>query len=391
MLLGLAIILIVGISLGKLANLLKLPPLIGMLIGGILLSPSLLNGLDSSIYELSPTLRQIALIIILTRAGLSMDISILRKTGLSTGLLCFMPAFFEIVASMIFAPIIFGCSIIEAALLGTVIAAVSPAVIVPKMISLINDKRVKDKSIPQMIMTAASADDVLVIILFYSVLDLLSGQEITPISIILIPVSIILGIIIGFTLGKIMAISLDKLNLHTTLSAMMLLATSFVLVALEESIKPIIPYSGLIGVMAMGFAVKVSNPTLTSDLTKVYRSLWEGAQIFLFVLVGALIDVNYALAMGVSAIVLLMAVNLVRALGIYLSLKPSNLPKSHKLFAIVSYCPKATVQAAIGGIPLTMGLASGELILSMSVVTILITAPIGAMLMDKLTPKLFDS
>lgn len=380
MLTSLALIFIFGIFAGEAARRLKLPPLFGMLLAGILLGPSCLNLLSDSMLSLSAELRQLALVIILLRAGLSLNIQDLKKVGRPAILMCFLPACFEIIAIIIIAPMLFGISTIEAALLGSVLAAVSPAVIVPKMLKLMDAGYGTEKSIPQLILAGASVDDVFVIVLFSIFTSLAIDGTFSAMSLTQIPCSIILGILAGMIAGLLMHQLLQLISSHS-LKVLLLLSAALLLTALETLLKGRLALSGLLAVMSMGIIIQKKEKKV-QDLSNSFSSLWSGGEILLFVLVGAAVKLNYAVSAGWQAFGLIFIVLMIRMLGVFCCLLKTNLNKDEKLFCMLAYTPKATVQAAIGSIPLSMGLPCGELILTIAVLAILITAPLGAFMID---------
>lgn len=387
MLLSLALIFLIGMSLGKIFEALHLPQLLGMLLTGILLGPYVLNLLDPTILALSTDLRQIALIIILTRAGLNLDINDLKKVGRPAILMCFVPACFEIMGMLILGPMLLGISLLDAAILGTVVAAVSPAVIVPRMLKLIEQDYGTKKSIPQMVMAGASVDDVFVIVLFTSFTGIAQGGTFSLASLFTIPLSILLGILGGLVVGMIFTRWVTRFHLKDTTKVIVILAISFLLVTLEKNITNFIPFSGLLAVMALGITIKQQRADLSKRISLKFSKLWIGAEVLLFVLVGSIVDIRYALNAGFVVVLLILSVLFFRIIGVFLSLIQTNLTKKERLFTAFAYTPKATVQAAIGGLPLAMGLASGEIILTVAVVAIIVTAPLGAILIDSTYQK----
>src|SRR5690554_671666 len=387
-LLSLGIILITGFLAGILFEKLRLPKIIGMIIVGILLGPSFLNSIDGAILEISGYLRQIALVIILTRSGLSLNIDNLKKKGRPAILMCFVPAVFEIVAITIFAPMLLGVSYVEALLIGSVVAAVSPAVIIPRMIKYSKTNYGTNKNIPELIMAGSSADDIFVIVLFYAFLGVLKGNTLNTWSILQIPISIILGAIIGIGVGLFM-VKIFKKHTKTMLSnILILLSVSFMLIGLENLIQDVISFSALISIVTTGMVILLKNRTIAHDLEEGYQKLWLFFEILLFVLVGISVDVNYAISAGFMPMIVLMIALVFRMIGVYVSLLFTNLNTKEKIFSMISYIPKATVQASIGAIALTEGLTVGNLVLTMAVLAILITAPLGAILMDNTYKKL---
>ena len=387
MLLSLALVFLCGMTLGTLFEKLRLPSLIGMLITGILLGPYVLNLLDTSILNISTELRQIALIIILTQAGLNLNIRDLKKVGRPALLMCFVPACFEILGMLIFAPLFLNVTLLEAAIMGTVIAAVSPAVVVPRMLYLI-ENGYTGKGIPQMIMAGASVDDVFVIVLFTAFTGLAQKGEITALSFLTIPTSILLGLLGGTVCGLVLTLFFTKFHIRDSGKVIILLSIAFLLVTLEHSLTGFVGFSGLLAVMALGATLQQRNAKLAQRLSAKFSKLWVAAEILLFVLVGATVDIRYALKAGVMAILLILCVLLFRMAGVFVCLIKTNLNKKERLFSAFAYMPKATVQAAIGGLPLSMGLAYGDLVLTVAVLAILITAPLGATLIDRSYRKL---
>ena len=382
MLFSFALIFLSGIILGSIFNRLKLPQLIGMLLTGIILGPYLLNLLDPKILSISADLRQIALIIILTRAGLNLDINDLKKVGRPAVLMCFVPATFEILGMIIFAPKFLGLGLLDSATLGTVIAAVSPAVVVPKMLKLMEEGYGTDRSIPQMIMAGASVDDVFVIVLFTSFIGLASNGTFSMLNLIKIPTSILFGISVGFLCAVLLIYLFKKIHMRDSLKVIIILNISFLLVTFEHSLTGIIGFSGLLAIMSMGTGIQEKNSILSKRLSVKYSKLWIAAEVMLFVLVGATVNIKYALGASIPAILLIITVLIFRMIGVFLCLVGTSLSYRERLFCMIAYCPKATVQAAIGSIPLSMGLPSGNIILTVAVLSILITAPLGAFAID---------
>lgn len=390
MLLSLALIFLCGMFLGHIFRTLKLPSLLGMLLTGILLGPYVLNLLDPAVLHISGDLRQIALIIILTRAGLNLDIKDLKRVGRPAILMCFLPACFEIIGMIIFAPILLNITYLEAAVMGTVIAAVSPAVIVPKMLKLMEGGYGTNKSIPQMILAGASVDDVFVIVLFTAFTGLAKGGSITPVRFLTIPSSIILGLLGGIICGLFLSFLFTKKHIRDSGKVVILLSISFLLVTLEQHMTGIIGFSGLLAVMTMGGALQQKKNKVSKRLSEKFSRLWVCAEVLLFVLVGATVNISYALKAGLTSVVLIFCVLLFRMAGVFVCLIRTHLNKKERLFSALAYMPKATVQAAIGGLPLAIGLACGDIVLTVAVVSILITAPLGAVLVDVSYRRLLD-
>lgn len=390
MLTSIAIILLFGLLVGWIFSKAKLPSLLGMIIVGIVLSPHGLNLVDESILTISGDLRQIALVIILTRAGLSLNFSDLKKVGRPAILMCFVPACIEMVGTIIFAPLLLNVSILDAAIIGSVMAAVSPAVVVPRMIKLIEDGYGTDKSIPQLILAGASVDDVFVIVVFTALTTLASTGEVSAISFIQIPTSILLGVLLGGAVGTILVCFFRKFHIRDSVKVLIILSVSFLLLELQNRLEGIVPVSGLLAIMSMGIIINQKNDVLAKRLSVKYNKLWLGAEIFLFVLVGIAVDLKYALAAGVVVILLVILALLFRMMGVAVSLVKTKLNKKERLFCMVAYTPKATVQAALGTVPLAMGLSCGEIVLTVAVISILITAPFGAICVDNLYKKLLS-
>lgn len=389
---SLAYIILIGLFFGKVFERISLPRIIGMILTGILIGPKLLNLLDENILLISKDLRQVALIIILIRAGLSLDITDLKRVGRPAVLMTFIPATFEILAYTLIAPLLLPISHVDACLMGTVLGAVSPAVVVPKMVKLIEEGYGKEKAIPQMILAGASGDDIFVIVLFTSVLSMALGKGVNLGSFVDIPISIVLGIGLGLLAGKLLLSLFDLMNYgekDRLVELIILLGSAFLLMAIENLVKQWISISGLLSIISMAMVLnKNLDEEEVSFLSDGFNKLWKGAEIFLFVLVGAAVDISYTLTAGPQAVLLIFIALLVRSLGVILSLVNTPLNPKEKLFTTIAYIPKATVQAAIGSVPLAMGLESGQIILSVAVLSILITAPLGAIGIDKTYKKL---
>ena len=390
MLTSIAIILLFGLLVGWIFSKAKLPSLLGVIIVGIVLSPHGLNLVDESILTISGDLRQIALVIILTRAGLSLNFSDLKKVGRPAILMCFVPACIEMMGTIIFAPLLLGVSILDAAIIGSVMAAVSPAVVVPRMIKLIEDGYGTDKSIPQLILAGASVDDVFVIVMFTALTTLASTGEVSAISFIQIPTSILLGVLLGGAVGTILVWFFRRFHIRDSVKVLIILSVSFLLLELQNRLEGIVPVSGLLAIMSMGIIINQKYDVLAKRLSVKYNKLWLGAEIFLFVLVGIAVDLKYALAAGVVVILLVILALLFRMMGVAVSLVKTKLNKKECLFCMVAYTPKATVQAVLGTVPLAMGLSCGEIVLTVAVISILITAPFGAICVDNLYKKLLS-
>lgn len=388
MIISLAYIFILGMSLSWCFKKIKFPNLLAYIITGIILGPYALNLIDDSILNISSELRQTALIIILIRAGITLNISDLKKVGRPAILMCFLPACFEMIGMCLIAPKLLNISFLDSAIMGAVIAAVSPAVIVPKMIKLIDEGYGKENSIPQLILAGASVDDVFVIVMFTAFTGLASGENINIGEFIGIPISIILGIILGLITGILLIKLFKKIHMRDTVKVLILLSASFIFVTLENWLKGIIPLSGLIAVMSVGIAINKKYEILAKRITGKFAKLWVVAEIMLFVLVGASVNINYALNSGIKGVILILCVLLFRMLGVFVCLIKTKLSNKEKLFCMIAYTPKATVQAAIGGVPLAMGLGCGEIVLTIAVIAILITATLGAFGIDLSYKKL---
>lgn len=390
MLLSIALIMLIGMASGYICRRLKLPGLLGMIITGIILGPYVLDLIDPSILNISADLRKIALIIILTRAGLTLDINDLKRVGRPAILMCFVPATFELAGMLLLAPRILGISLLEAAIMGAVVAAVSPAVVVPKMIKLIDEGYGTKKSIPQLILAGASVDDVYVIVLFSTFTGLAKGDCVSAMSFINIPVSVVLGIALGIASGWLLAVYFKKVHVRDTIKVIIVLSISFILVSAENALSTPITFSALIAVMFMGIALSRYRNETAVRLSGKFNRLWVGAEVVLFVLVGASVDIGYALSAGAGAVILIFGVLIFRIAGVFVCLTGTNLNIKERLFCMLAYTPKATVQAAIGSVPLAMGLSCGSIVLTVAVLAILITAPLGAFMIDLTYKKLLS-
>lgn len=388
MLTSLALIFLFGLIFGALFQKLRLPPLLGMLIVGIVLGPYALDWLDDSLLSISADLRQIALIIILTRAGLNLNIHDLKKVGRPAILMCFLPACFEILGMLVLAPPILHISYLDAAIMGAVVGAVSPAVIVPKMLRLMEEGYGTQKGIPQMILAGASVDDVFVIVLFSAFTGLAQGESLSPLRFAEIPVSILLGVLVGAALGLLLAFFFQRVHMRDSIKVLLILSLSFLLVTLEDALEGIVPISGLLAVMSLGIALQRKRDAVAKRLSLKFSKLWVAAELLLFVLVGATVDLHYAYAAGLSAVILIFGVLVFRMAGVWCCLLRTKLIFKERLFCMLAYMPKATVQAAIGSVPLAMGLSCGNIVLTVAVLAILITAPLGAFLIDLTYKKL---
>ena len=388
MLTSIAMIILFGLAASWLFTKMKLPSLLGMILIGILISPSCFNLVDDSILLISSDIRQIALVIILTRAGLSLNISDLKKVGRPAIMMCFIPACIEIIGTIIFAPLLLKVSYLDAAIIGSVMAAVSPAVVVPRMIKILEEGYGVKQSIPQMILAGASVDDVFVIVVFTALTTLASTGTASISNFVQIPISICLGILLGIMVGKLLVMFFKRTHIRDTIKVLIILSISFLMLELQEQLKEIIAVSGLLAIMSMGITIKRDHNILAQRLSIKYNKLWLGAEVFLFVLVGVAVDISYALEAGFTVILLVIIALIFRMLGVFISLLGTNLTKKERLFCMMAYTPKATVQAAIGTIPLAMGLSCGSIVLTVAVLSILLTAPFGAICVDKSYKKL---
>ena len=388
MLFSVALILSLGMFAGWLCKKIHIPSLTGMLCIGILLGPSVLNLIDDSILNISPELRKIALIIILTRAGLSLDLQDLKQVGRPALLMCFVPACFEILGMVLLAPRLLHISVLDAAIMGAVVGAVSPAVIVPKMLRLMHEAYGLEHHIPQLILTGVSVDDVFVIVMFTAFTGLAQGDAISIVRFIQIPISILLGILAGIGTGYALGKYFEKFPMQDTIKVTLMLCIFFLFVTLEDVLKDVLPFASLLAVMAVGIALQKKAKVTASRLSAKFDKLWIIAEILLFVLVGASLDMKYVLSAGGVSILLLLGVLVFRMVGVLVCLLRTRLTKKERLFCMIAYTPKATVQAAIGGIPLAMGLSCGNIVLTVAVAAILMTAPLGAFCIDITYKKL---
>ena len=394
MLTSLAFIFLIGLAMAAICQKMGLPRIIGMLATGILLGPYALNVLDSSILSISSELRQIALIIILLKAGLSLNLQDLKKVGRPAVMLSCVPASFEILGYVIFAPMILGISRLEAAVMGAVLGAVSPAVVVPRMVQLMDEKYGTEKSIPQMILAGASCDDIFVVVLFSTFVSMAQGGSVHAADFINIPVSILLGVALGAAVGWLLSLFFETAYAHehcvrNSMKVILVLGVSFLLMSIETWLKGKVSVSGLLAVVSMACVLKIKCPVSVSGrLSEKFGKLWLAAEVILFVLVGAAVDIRYTLEAGAAAVAMILLALLVRAIGVSLCFLGTSLSQKERLFCIIAYLPKATVQAAIGSVPMAMGLSCGPIVLSVAVLAILITAPLGAIGMDRSYQKL---
>ena len=396
MLTSLSLIFLVGLAMGAICGYLKLPRIIGMLVTGIVLGPYVLDLLDPSILSISADLRKMALIIILLKAGLSLNLEDLKKVGRPAVMMSFVPASFEILGYILCAPAILGISRVDAAVMGAVLGAVSPAVVVPRMVKLIETKYGTGKAIPQMILAGASCDDIFVIVLFTTFLGMAQGDKADGKSFLNIPVSIVLGVALGAVVGYLLYLFFEtayakKHYVRNSMKVIIVLGVSFLLIAIEGWLEGKIAISGLLAVVSMACVLKMKSTAFVSKrLSEKFGKLWLAAEVILFVLVGAAVDIRYTLEAGAAAIFMILVALIFRACGVLLCMVKTNLNAKERLFCVLAYLPKATVQAAIGSVPLAAGLGCGKIILSVAVMAIIITAPFGAFGMDMSYKKLLE-
>ncbi len=396
MLTSLAFIFLVGLAMAAICQQLKLPRIIGMLITGIVLGPYVLNVLAPSILSISAELRQMALIIILLKAGLSLNLSDLKKVGRPAIMMSCVPASCEILAFFLFAPAILGVTRMEGAVMGAVLGAVSPAVVVPRMVQLMDTRYGTDKSIPQLILAGASCDDIFVIVLFTTFVGMAQGGSAKVMDFVNIPVSIVLGILLGAAAGYLLGLFFETAYAHrhcvrNSMKVIIVLGMAFLLMAVETWLKGIVAVSGLLAVVSMACMLKVKSIVFVSKrLSEKFGKLWLAAEVILFVLVGAAVDIRYTMEAGAAAVLMIMVALVFRSIGVLICLAGTALNRRERIFCVIAYLPKATVQAAIGSVPLAMGLPCGSIVLSVAVLAILITAPLGAIGMDMTYQKLLS-
>ena len=388
MLTSLALIFLVGLSAAAICGYLHLPRIIGMLFTGIILGPHVLGLLDDKILSISSELRQIALIIILLKAGLSLNLADLKKVGRPAVMMAFVPASFEICGYLLCAPMILGITRIESAVMGAVLAAVSPAVVVPRMVQLMENGYGTEKSIPQMILAGASCDDIFVIVLFSTFAGIAQGGTADFTQFLNIPVSIVLGILLGAAVGYLLSLFFETAYakehyVRNSMKVIVVLGLSFLLMAVETWAKPYVSVSGLLAVVSMACVLKMKCPkSVSGRFSEKFGKLWIAAEVVLFVMVGAAVDIRYTATAGGAAVVMILLALIFRAAGVCVCMAGTALNKKERLFTVIAYLPKATVQAAIGSVPMAMGLSCGQIVLSVAVLAILITAPLGAIGMD---------
>ena len=393
---SLSLILLAGLSLAAICEKIRLPRIVGMIVAGILLGPFVLDLLDPQILGISAELRKMALIIILIRAGLSLDLSDLKKVGRPAVLMSFVPASFEILGYVLCAPLLLGVSRIEAAVMGAVLGAVSPAVVVPRMLRLMEEKRGTEKRIPHLIMAGASCDDIFVIVLFTTFADMAQGGNARLLDFASIPVSILLGVVIGAAFGFGLSLLFERAYtrghlIRNSVKTIIILGAAFLLIAIEGWLKNRVAVSGLLAVVGMACVLELKSlACVTRRLSEKFGKLWLAAEVILFVLVGAAVDIRYTLSAGIAAVAMIFIALAFRAAGVALCLIGTPLNIRERLFCVIAYLPKATVQAAIGSVPLAMGLSCGSIVLSVAVLGILITAPLGALGIDLSYKKLLS-
>ena len=396
MLASLSLIFLVGLAMGAICQKLKMPRIIGMLVTGIVLGPYVLDFLDPSILSISSELRKLALIIILLKAGLSLDLKDLKKAGRPAILMSFVPATCEIAGYILFAPLLLGINRIEAAVMGAVLGAVSPAVVIPRMVMLMEEKYGTKKAIPQMIMAGASCDDIFVIVLFTTFLSMAEGGSADIIDFVNIPVSIVLGIFLGAVTGYGLYLFFETSYAHkhcvrNSTKVIIVLGFSMLLVSVEGWLEGKVSVSGLLAVVSMACVIKIKSTAFVSKrLSEKFGKLWIAAEVVLFVLVGAAVDIRYTLSAGIAAVFMIFIALIFRTAGVLICTIKTKLNMKERIFCVIAYLPKATVQAAIGSVPLAAGLASGKIILSVAVLAIIITAPLGALGIDNTYKKLLE-
>ena len=385
MLTSLSLIFLVGLAMGAICQSLKLPKIIGMLVTGIVLGPYVLDWLDPSILSISAELRKMALIIILLKAGLSLNLADLKKVGRPAVLMSFLPASFEILGYVLLAPVLLGITRVEAAVMGAVLGAVSPAVVVPRMVSLMEQKYGTKKAIPQMILAGASCDDIFVIVLFTTFLGMAQGGSADIVSFVNIPVSILLGVALGAVVGYGLYLFFETSYAHkhcvrNSTKVVVVLGMSFLLVSIESWLEGKLAVSGLLAVVSMACVLKMKSTAFVSKrLSEKFGKLWIAAEV-----------IRYTLQAGAAALAMILLALVFRACGVFLCVAKTSLGGKEKLFCVIAYLPKATVQAAIGSVPLAAGLSCGQIVLSVAVLAIVITAPLGALGMDATYKKLLE-
>ena len=387
MLMSLALMLLIGFCISGIFKKLHIPSLLGLIITGIILGPQVLNLLDPKILSISSELREIALIVILFRAGLNLDLSDMKKIGRPAIFLCFVPASFEIVGAVVLGPMCLGLSRVDSAIVGAMLAAASPAIIVPKMLWLMEEGYGTDKHIPQLIMAGASADDIYAIVMFTAFIGMSKGEGISAWTIVSIPISIVTGLGIGILFGLFMSMVFKRIDFRDTIKILMLFGLSFLFVGCEEFISKFVPFSGLLAVMALGGTILNRRATIAKRISGKIAKIWVGAELLLFIMLGSAVDIKALLSAGLGSVLLILGALLFRSIGVVVSLLGSGLTLKEILYCDVAYFPKATVQAAVGAIPLAQGLACGMMVLTTAVLSILITAPLGAILMDVTVKK----
>ena len=389
MLMSLSVIMLSGLLLGWICKKIRFPSLFGMIIAGIIIGPYVLNLIDPTILGISSEIRRIALIVILIRAGLKLELSDLKKVGRPAVLMCFVPACFEIIGMVVLAPGLLGISRLDATIMGAVVGAVSPAVVVPRMIRLIDEGYGIDKGIPQMILAGASGDDVFVIVMFTTFTNLAKGGDFSVMRFVNIPVSIAIGITVGMMTGVLVGKWFGKIMMSRIVQVVIILSISLMLNFTEDHVT-CLPFASLIAITCMGIPIRRKDAFLAGELSGTFDKIWTVAEIFLFVLVGASVAIDNALSAGIGVIILIFGVLLFRMAGVWVCIVGTKLNWKERIFCMIAYTPKATVQAAIGGLPLAMGLSCGQIVLTVSVIAILLTAPLGAFGIDLTYRKLLN-
>lgn len=393
MFLSLALLLWVGLILAALFDRVHLPRLLGLLLTGIVLGPQVLGLLDKGVLDLSSFLRQMALLIILIKAGLTMDVDDLKAVGRPAVLLSFLPASCEMMGYFIFAPILLNISHTEAALMGGVLAAVSPAVVVPRMVDMIENNIRTEKKIPQMIMAGASCDDIYVLVMFSAFLHLARGEHMTWFTFLDIPISVLTALLFGIITGLILVCIFEwrylrERYIRNSIKVILIMSSAFLLMGIDPIIQKKVAYSSVLAVLVMALVLNKKAPQKVSRrLSEKFGKIWLVAEVFLFVLVGATVDIRYWHHAGWKALILVLVALIFRAVGVLTALARTDIGWADRFFCVVAYLPKATVQAAIGSVPLAMGLPCGALILSVAVIGIVVTAPLGAIGIDRLNQK----
>lgn len=388
---SLAIIILLGLVVNTVFERLEMPGLLGMLILGVIIGPHALNWIDPDLIKISDDLRKIALIVILLRAGLGISRESLKKVGSTAIKLSCIPGLMEGFTIAIISTVVLDFSFIQGGILGFIIAAVSPAVVVPHMLNYIEQGIGTKKGVPTLLLAGSSIDDVFAITIFATFLGLYSGAHVNiGIKILSVPISIILGIVIGLTLGLIMVSIFKRNHIRDTKKVLLIIGIAILLTALEKVLERKVEIAGLLGVMTIGFMILEKMPNVGKRLAIKFNKIWVFAEILLFVMVGSQVDISVALDSGLDGLTIIFIGLIARSLGVIFSTLGTNLSWRERLFCIISYTPKATVQAAIGSVPLSLGVKSGDVILAVAVLSILITAPLGAIGIRASAHKLLD-